>query len=218
MENSKMIFNPLIFVPSVRDIKQVWDALAELPYDKLVIKMKRQNVAYPEAKEWFLNHEEYTHLVICPDDLVLDYDTFMILARDVKEYEFSNLCGICNLEEGTPDTYTPKALGIDYSDNTASSYWTKETIPDEIFEVGFTGSACQFIERDLVKLLSFTGYCENGQGCFDAQFAKEMTDMKRAILVQPEALFWHMRKEQYKEVREWLKKEPEEGYTALWKV
>lgn len=68
---------PLIFIPSARDLP---DFVPPSNYDKLWVKYFDQQEAYTVGRQWFLEHEEYTHLVIVPDDLIttnLDIERLM---------------------------------------------------------------------------------------------------------------------------------------------
>lgn len=162
--------------------------------------MRLEVDAYQTLRNYFLEHKEYTHLVICPDDLVIDYDSFMILKRDVEEYDFSNLAGIANIDESQPNVYCCKPLGIDITQNSKGSFYTKDTIPEEVFEAGFTGFACQWINRELMEKLSFTGGCNNGEGCMDFKFTEEIGEPQ---MVEPRAFFYHMRCAQIEQVKKW---------------
>lgn len=211
------MINPLIFVPSVRKIPMVIDSWKKIPHDKLIVRMMLEPRAYKNGRDYFLEHEEYTHIVIAPDDMVLDYDSFMTLKRDVEEYDLSNLAGIANLGQDDPDIYSCKPTGVPLGQNTKGSYYEKGMIPNHIFEVGFTGFACQWIERELVEKLSFTGWCNGGMGCMDAQFSKELDEMGMLQLVHPDTYFPHLRNEQYNEVRAWKNRAhtDNEGYMLI---
>lgn len=210
------MINPLIFIPSIRKIPRVMESWNEIQYDKLLVRMMLEPKAYKTGRDFFLEHEEYTHIVIAPDDMVLDYDSFMTLKRDVEEYEFSNIAGIANLGQDDPDIYSCKPIGIPLDQQTKGSYYERDNTPDHIFTVGFTGFACQFIERELVKKLSFTGWCNGGMGCMDAQFSKEINEMGLSQIVDPDTYFPHLRNEQYDEVRAWKNRGTEAhiGYTV----
>lgn len=212
-----MIINPLVFIPSVRQIPRVMESWGDIPYDKFLVRMMLEPRAYKTGREFFIDHEEYTHIVIAPDDMVIDYDSFMRLKNDVIEYGFSNISGLANLGQNDPDIYSCKPVGVPLGQNTKGSYYEKHNLPDSIFEVGFTGFACQWIERKLVEKLSFTGWCNGGKGCMDAQFSKELSDMGIPQLVDPDTYFPHLRNEQYDEVRAWKNAahEPDEGWTEF---
>lgn len=200
-----MELNPLLFCPSVRNIGKVRKSWQDIPYDKYVVRYKLEDNAYSDGRDTFLDNKKYTHLVICPDDLVIDYDSFMILKRDVEEYDFNNIAGVANLDESQPDVYSCKAVGIDPTSKEKGSYLEKSHFIDihEPCMVGFTGFACQWIERSLVEQLSFTGGCNNGKGCMDLQFTREMDKLGIGQIINPDAFFYHMRNAQHLQVRKW---------------
>ena len=205
-------------MPSVRNIPEVIKSWNGLSYDKYIVKMKLEDIAYKDGRDYFLEHKEYTHLVICPDDLVLYYDAFMNLVRDIEEYKFTNICGISNLDEDRPDLYCCKPLDI--SVETKNHNCDKEfadKLDDKIIQVGFTGFSCQFLERKLVEKLSFGGGCNNGKGCMDFQMAYELNKLKVPMLVDFDSYFWHMRMAQLQKVKEWKSKPHDEGYSVLCK-
>ncbi len=168
--------------------------------------------------EYFKKHKEYTHFVICPDDLVINSNSFNLLCRDIEEHDFSNICGISNIDEERPDYYCCKPLGL--NPKTKGRNFTKEDkdeLTDSIVQVGFTGYSCQFLERDLVEQLSFTGACNKDQGCLDLQMALEMSELKLPMMVDFNADFWHMRTHSRKQAYDWVKgtHHPDEGYIKI---
>jgi hypothetical protein len=202
-----IMINPLIFVPSVRNIPQVIEALNALPYDKFITRLMLEHDAYKTGRDFFLEHKEYTHIVICPDDLVINYDSFMELLRAVDDYKLTNLSGIANLDETNMNIFSCKPLGTDPTSKSAGTYYTRQTLPSELFiEVGFTGFACQFIERELVENLSFKGGCNVGRGCMDLQFTNELKEMGKPQIVYTDSFFEHLRLLQIKEVTAWKNK------------
>jgi hypothetical protein len=200
-----MGINPLLFAPSVRNIPEVIESWNKIPYDKYIVKMKPEPEAYKDGRDYFLDHEEYTHIVICPDDLVIDYDSFMMLVNDTEEYELSNISGVANIDENQPELYATKRLGVAPTLKHKSAHFTKQeldALDDEIMEVSFTGFGCQFIERELVKKLSFSGL-NNTPHNLDQQMSLEMIELSLPLLINKNAFFYHMRNAQYLKVRSW---------------
>jgi len=203
---------PLLFCPSPRNIPEVIQSWKAIPYDKFIVKNKLEHIAYKEGRDFFLENEKYTHLIICPDDLVLYYNSFYTMLFTVMDYDYSNLSGIANIDESQPDVYCCKPLDVDPTQKTKGSFYTKETIPQEnIFEVGFTGFVCQFIERELMEDLTFTGGCSGGQGCMDLQFTNECKNLGVPQLVDKRATFYHMRMAQYDKLKAWKNGPHEDG-------
>ena len=213
--------NPLLFCPSPRNIPEVIQSWEAIPFDKFIVKNKLEDVAYKEGKKYFLENKQYTHIVMCADDLVIYYNSFFTLLFDVLDYGYSNLAGISNIDESQMDVYCCKPLGVDPTKVSKGSFYTKENVPKEnIFEVGFTGFTCQFIDRELMEDLTFTGGCNGGKGCMDLQFTKECINLGVPQMVDQRALFYHMRMAQYDEVRAWKNKAKgceRKSYTVLLK-
>lgn len=216
--------NPLLFIPSVREIPEVIESWNILPYDKYIVRMKLEAPAYQDGRDFFLSHPEYTHLVICPDDLVIDHDAFESLKRNVDEYNLSNLSGVSNLDEESPNVYCCKPLGVDISQVCQGSFYytcnyshvkPNSLLPTEIFQAGFSGFSTQFIERELMEKISFEGGCEEGKGCMDLKFAYELNDLEIPIMIDPNSFFVHLRNKYKTDVKAWKAKGSEfhVGYT-----
>ena len=209
----------MLFCPSPRDIEPVKESWKKIPFDKFVVKNKLEETAYREGKQFFLDHTEYTHLVVCPDDLEIDYESFCVLFHDVNTQGYPTIAGISNIDETQPDTYCCKPLGLDYSadkpDATKGTFYETNTLPNEcIFEVGDAAFTCQWISRGLMKKLSFSGI--NG-GYMDWKFSKECHKLGIPQMVDKRATFYHRRFEQKKQLMEWLKgpHPPDEGHSFL---
>ena len=199
-------------MPSPRDIPKVKQAWSKLKYDKLIVKYKPQKEAYAEGREFFLKHEEYTHFIICADDLVINPECLDMLLFDVKTYKFKIIDGMCPLDETMPDTYACQPLGCDLSGNQPQMgygcWYMKDTIPDYVFvKVGHSGAPCRIIERDLFKELTFTGGNDSKDGWFDFGMSKELKKLKISITVDTSVIMEHLRTAQ-KPVNEY-------GYT-IW--
>jgi len=189
--------NPLIGIPSPRDIPQVKKLWHTLPYDKFIVKYKTQIEAYQEIKEYFLTHD-YTHLILCPDDLEVTPEAIEKLSDSATRYE--TISGICNIDESQPDVYNIQPKGCSFErnkpDTTKAVWYSSLTLPKEdIIEVGYSGFACQVISKDLMKKVSFLGARE-GIGYFDWQFSKECHNLGVPLMVDIGVKLWHRRTEQ----------------------
>lgn len=210
--------NPLLFCPSPRNIPEVIESWKNIPYDKFIVKNKLERRAYREGREYFLDHPEYTHIVICPDDMIVDYDSFVKMEKIIKQKNLDNLAGLSNIDETQVNLFSCKPLGTDPTQTGCGTYFSKDSLPkDEVFEVGFTGFACQWIERKLVERLSFDGACNNNEGCMDLKFTYEMQTLKRKQYVCNGTFFYHMRMAQYHEVMAWKNRAhtEDEGFSYL---
>lgn len=126
-----MNVTPLLAIPSPRDLtefKTAMDTVTDI--DKLWIKYCPAPVTYPKIREEFLSdkNRKYTHLIICPDDLLMNRDKLQILIDDYenvltkKEQNTTVLSGYCNVDtsEHSSDAnicieyVTPKKQGRRY--------------------------------------------------------------------------------------------------------
>lgn len=162
--------------------------------------------AYQDARKYFLDHTEYTHLVVCPDDLEVTQPALDQLVADIEKYRLPVISGMCNMDENQPETYNIQALGISYEENHPPMYkhsWIKKDVlpKDMIFEVGFAGFGCEFIERDIMESVSFRGAADDGQSNMDWQFTRECVNLGYKIFVDQRVNLWHRRTEQWAEAK-----------------
>ena len=161
--------------------------------------------AYHFAKHYFLMNKRYTHLVICPDDMIVDCDSFESLKHKVLEYNYSNLSGVANKAQDDPNVYCCQNINdIDYefANGVNFPYYNESNIPDEIFQAGFTGFCCQWINRKIMEDVTFNGSSEHNN-CLDWQFARELNKLEIPLFVDPESKFKHLSKEQRNDLRQW---------------
>ncbi len=181
------MINPLICVPSPRDIKVVIETFNELKYDKLWVKyFFDELLAYKIMRNFFLEHKEYTHLVIAPDDLLTPPNTVEKLVNDAKKYDV--ISGICNFNCDSFETFDTD-LAIDYYHNLGREYLLKNDVPHYkyyikqkdfrkskkptkeykgIKRVAFQGFALTFISRKIVEQVPFQTRGRGIDSCFSA--------------------------------------------------
>lgn len=113
---SQQSVNLLILNPSPRHIKIFEAKLNKLntKYDILRIKNDfDEKHAYNSGREWFLQHPQYTHLAILPDDLLIDVKHVDKLVQDLEEFDYDVLSGISNFALSTANFFN-KMTAIDY--------------------------------------------------------------------------------------------------------
>lgn len=181
-------WNPLLCSPSPRNIPEVIRAHQKLPFDRLYAKYFVEREAYWHLRNFFLQHPEYTHLVLIPDDLVVEPHHVAQLYKDLQEYDYAVLSGICNIDMAHPDLYSitenlPHPVRplkkVDCPKDMPHRRWfawrwyswfTDKTIQEEqkrqdrtIIRVQHSGFALQAIRRDIVERIEFmTDAVENG--------------------------------------------------------
>lgn len=213
--------NPLIFIPSPRDIPAVKKRWHEIPYDKFIVKYRPQIDAYTEGREFFLNHEEYTHLIMAPDDLEITKEGIEQLIEDVEKYDFKIISGICNIDESQRYVYAIQPIGCDFSRPVPThkgswySQYDKPVLPvDDIFQVGHSGFCCEIIERSVMEKVSWVGSTNDKKGNFDWQFSHDVTDMNIPIMVDKRVNLYHRRFEQSYQAKKIRNSDDNIGYSV----
>ncbi len=159
--------NPLLVSPSPRDIREVYEALKETGYDRLYAKYYPEKTAYNLLRDYFLDHEEYTHLVICPDDLIIKTNDIAHLVHILEKHDFPVLSGVCNVDNGAnkdllnitfnlphPRRMVPERKQVGWR----HYHWVHkdQKFQTELLPFLFSGFAAMFIRRDVVKRYKFT--------------------------------------------------------------
>lgn len=184
------------------------DLWETLPYDHLIEKFRLPLTAYQNARKFFLEHDEYTHIAVLPDDLEVTKKDIDQLVEDIENYEYQVIGGLCNIDETQPYTYNIQPLGCDYSRDhpaTQKGAWYEadqlEQMKDDIIPVGFNGFACVFIEREHFKKCSFRGSSNNGGANMDWQLNRESVAMGVTVMCDLRVDMWHRRTEQWAEAK-----------------
>lgn len=180
--------NPLLCSPSPRDIKEVYDELKDTGYDRLYAKYYPEKTAYNLMRDYFLDHQEYTHLVICPDDLVIKKEHTDKLIADLEINDFPVLSGVCNVDSGSNKDFLNITYNLPHPKRTVPEkniigwrhyHWVhKDTkFPRDILPFYFSGFAAMFLRRDVVARYKFTDdAAQNGTpslitGAIDVMFS-----------------------------------------------
>jgi hypothetical protein len=96
---------PLLFIPSPRNIKEFNEATSKLELDKLWLKYYPQEQAYTRARNWFLEDNKYTHIVILPDDLIVTQHSLDLLIEDAEYHTIiSGWCPNTVQDDGSTDS------------------------------------------------------------------------------------------------------------------
>lgn len=160
---------PLIAIPSPRDLAAFAEAVERLPADKLFVKYMPEKDAYDVIREFFLEHEEYTHLAILPDDLIVLPYHWAQLIFDLHEYQFPVLCGVCNLDisaehKGMLNVCIDHKPALSRYQPERTYEWLVEgseqhkklmDLTPPIIKVDFAGFPFMFFERGVIELFEF---------------------------------------------------------------
>lgn len=180
--------NPLLCSPSPRDITDVYEALKETGYDRLYAKYYPEKTAYNLLRDYFLDHEEYTHLVICPDDLIIRKKNIDTLIWDLEQKDYPILSGVCNVDSAATKDFLNITWNLPHPKRTVPEkgvigwrhyHWVHkdQKIDPVVRPFLFSGFAAMFIRRDVVKRYKFTDDAnQNGTpslitGAIDVMFA-----------------------------------------------
>jgi len=201
--------NPLLFLPSPRDIPQVKRQWYEIKYDKFIVKYKPEIIAYNEAQYFLYKHKEYTHIIVCSDDIEVYHRNIQQLIDDVEEHGYETISGIMNLDESHLNTYAMQN-DCDFTKEitTGKGSWIEfEDLPKEdIFRVDHSGFQCQIMERNIFLLPEFE------EGYLDWQLSRICKKIKVPIMVDQRVSLYHRRNEQKDMVKK-VKKGEIDGYS-----
>ena len=182
--------NPLIFVPSPRNIQKFNESTANIKADKLWIKFYPEEHAYQVARDYFLEHNQYTHLVVLPDDLLITPTDFYTLRDDAETYDVisgwcRNTIRLTPYWKGEQETEDMAESNISFhlppnppAQGTYGRYRfisipfidvLKET-NQNIVEVKYAGFPLTFISRNIVEQVPF----RRQDCCVDSCFAIDL--------------------------------------------
>lgn len=188
---------PLICIPSPRDIPDFLESIKKLQYDKLLVKYMPQPQAYNKLRNWFLEHEEYTTMVLFADDLIVDDEGLDKLIDYHMDHSEDVISGICNFDMyRNIDKYCFRAIGdIGYypRKNFIEEYighWKPKEKAPGFYCVEFNGFACQVASRRIVELIPFR--FDNNGGGVDQNFADDCRALGIDVLVNIHIEFKHL--------------------------
>ncbi|MDR4491376.1 MAG: hypothetical protein R2685_10825 [Candidatus Nitrosocosmicus sp.] len=193
--------NPLLCIPSPRNIKVVKECIDSLPYDKLWMKENFDEVqAYTILRNYFLEHKEYTHFVILPDDLLVPLSTLEKLIDDLKKKDYPVLSGICNFNSEKFKSYEVDTAvdanhknGMDYllqNEAPHRDHFVKSGQLKGIKKVLFSGFPITFIKREILEKIDFSN--SKGRG-LDAAFAVSLLNERIDQYVDFDARSLHLK-------------------------
>lgn len=206
----KIKINPLLCCPSPRDITEVYDELKKTGYDRLYAKYFPEKIAYEKLREYFLDHDEYTHLVLCPDDLVIKKEHFDQLIQDLEKSNYAVLSGVCNVDNGVHKDYFNITENLPHPTRLVPerdqigwrwySWVHKDTIfSNPITSFWFSGFACMVLRRDVVNRIGFiddartNGTPDLMTGAIDVMFANACAMEKIPQMVDTRVIMEHLK-------------------------
>lgn len=200
----------LISVTKGRNIDEFDNAVINYlhDYDQYWVCYYTQHEARHIIKEYFEAHEEYTHLVILPDDLVVNQQAIDMLLSNLSEKDYAVLVGCCNVDTAANRDKLNVSLYPINPHRVENSTYKYEFItifdthlfarpqPSRVF---YQGDAFLILRRDIVKQLTFdTDYklneIEPEQGCCnDVVMSYELNQLQIPIYCNLKAVFKHLK-------------------------
>lgn len=218
--------NPLLAIPSIRDIPAIKKLWHTIPYDKFIVKYKSHKEAYKDIQNYFDLHHEYDTLILSSDDLEITPDAVEILLNDIEKESLLTVSGYCNVDDTSLDTYAVQPLGSqdftrEYPDTTFGAWYHKGAKPvfpttNRFLQVGFEGFCCQVITRKLFDMIDLAGTPEV-MGNFDWNFCRQCHDMGVPVIVDTTVKLYHRRFEQMDRVVKFKGEATYDGYNYLLK-
>lgn len=206
-------FNPLIAIPAPKRVPDVMEALQKIPeYTKMWIRNYPESQAYLLMQQYFLENPSYTHLCICPYDLIPERKGFDYLVQDITEGDgwdkYPVISGYCNLQqEGWEAAYSniviDKLIDIDANKRNYqfAALSALEKMNGKIIKVEFSGFPLMFIRRDILEkkhIMLMTDGQWNGQpascgACVDVVFCWDCHNKNIPIYVDTRCRFLHLK-------------------------
>ncbi len=128
-----------------------------LPCDKLLVRFMHEYPAYKFMRKWFLEHLEYSHLVLATDDIIVMPEHIEQLIRDIELLDYPVISGVMNVEQD--DKFDLNiAWELPLKERRLRQYkWIKrdELPAKNCFKVAFSGFPLMAIRRDIVSRSSF---------------------------------------------------------------
>ena len=176
-----------------------------LPCDKLIPRFISEWKAYKIMRDYFLDHKEYTHLVLATDDIVVHAKHIDILLDDLELFpEYPVISGWMNVNQND-FRYANLALELPIKDRRTRAYdWmTKEQVFDmpeqDLFKVAFSGFPLMAIRRDVLDQYSFMadrvfeGKTPEMGASLDLVFCYHCQEHNIPIMVDPDIRMTHLR-------------------------
>jgi len=161
-------------------------------------------------RKWFLDHTEYTHLVICPDDLIIEKQHVDALIAVLEDNNYPVLAGVCNVNMADKKHLLSITENLPHPQrwvparNQLGWRWYSWIPENRIFDPPvqaflFSGFACQFLRRDVVKRYRFIDDAKfNGTpdlitGAIDVMFSNTCAIEKIPIMADTRVRMQHLK-------------------------
>jgi len=150
-----MAINPLLVYLRPKDIPIVLENLDTIPCDKLYINYYPYPHPHRIARDYFLAHPEYTHLLICTNDLVVTKQDYDKMLENIVNYPMLDvMCGVCNVDGDQEKDFwniCPDLPQLDANRRVYHWYHKQCGLKGFIFRVAFAGFPFMCIARHIVE-------------------------------------------------------------------
>jgi hypothetical protein len=209
---------PLLFCPSPRDLTEFYTEFNKITnYDKYFVRYTRPEIqAYDWGRDAFLSDKKYTHLVICPDDLIIKQKDVNRIYLDLLYLQTLGLdqstCigGFCNLNTTDMKDLSNICIdrvNIDRYPNRRYNFATLQYLRDYpllysssknmFIKVGFSGFPLFAIPRTIVEKIEFRNDSDDGWEdygcCVDVMFCHDVYENGYSILCDLDLEMHHMK-------------------------
>lgn len=163
-------------------------------YDKLWVRNMSQAMAYNQLRLWFLDHTEYTHMILLIDDVIVTQEEFNILRHDVEESDYPVIGGIGNVSYERLEEYSPCLTVMPGTEEETYKFMKKSEVEDfikrgeYIKQVKFEGFSLTFIRRDVIEQVEF-----RGTNSLDLYFAMDCEEKGIPTYVDFRAKLFHLK-------------------------
>ena len=173
-----------------KDLPEVLDPLKEIPCDKYYVNYYTAKQAFKFARDFFLNNEEYTHLIVQTVDMIATKEGFEALMKHDQNYDI--ISGVMNVDLTDNKNNLAITDGIPSENPKGRIFnWVARKDYSELIQVDWIGFSFTRISRKVVKDLPFredsSGYSQ------DVTFAIDCKNKNIPIYADTSFFFKHLR-------------------------
>jgi hypothetical protein len=160
------MIKPLFAVFSARDIKEPMRIFKEIKcIDKVMFKYRGISANLGCIEKFFIEHKEYTHLILNSDDAMPTDEQIAMIIADVEKYDFPVIAGCCCYDKSHNMMHLDVTIIPAQDIINDTSYWSglrNKLLPKEfahknmILKVWYQGNAVMCIRRDVVEKVHLT--------------------------------------------------------------
>tara|TARA_Y100001951_G_scaffold101419_1_gene106274 strand:+ start:77 stop:670 length:594 start_codon:yes stop_codon:yes gene_type:complete len=173
-----------------KDLPEVLNPLKEIPCDKYFVNYYTANQAYKFGRDFFLNNEEYTHLIILTVDMIATKEGFEALMKHDPNYDI--ISGVMNVDMDknkdklaiTKEIPSEEPKGREYN-------WIPRQNYSELTKVNFIGFSFTRMTRKAVEMIPFRP--DSNGSAHDVTFAHDCKKNNIQIYADTGIFFKHLR-------------------------